>query len=205
MPKSGVYQILCTVTGHRYIGSAEDIESRWGSHKRELRRGKHKNKALQYAWGLFGEAAFVFTILEETSDLVAREDHFLETIKPEFNVLSKGGERSPGRQEKTVKCIRLDSVIDNQLREFCSVTKKSMSSVVEHALSEYFETHGYTVRYVLNVSNDAYCLLKYQQENMTIVDMQPINGVPLEKIRQEYAAKFNSPIELHCIDKGATL
>jgi len=58
-----VYAIVNTVNGSKYIGSTLSPKSRWGTHKRLLRKGKHHSFILQKAWHKYGEAAFRFDIL----------------------------------------------------------------------------------------------------------------------------------------------
>jgi group I intron endonuclease len=66
---SGVYQILCAQNGKIYIGSAINLESRWHSHRRDLRNGVHVNPHLQFAWNLYGETSFEFSVLEYVDEL----------------------------------------------------------------------------------------------------------------------------------------
>ena len=60
---SGIYEIKNVVSETIYIGSAIDINRRFGEHKKHLRHGKHKNKYLQSAWDKYGEDKFVFTVI----------------------------------------------------------------------------------------------------------------------------------------------
>lgn len=86
---SGIYRIVCTVTGKCYIGSAIQLERRWNEHRSQLRRNIHTNRKLQAAWNKHGEKAFVFEIVELVlipELLTAREQHYLDTLKPVFNV-----------------------------------------------------------------------------------------------------------------------
>ena len=57
---SGVYVITNTRDSKRYVGVSADIESRWGGHRSDLRRGKHHSTLMQQAWNEFGEDAFTF-------------------------------------------------------------------------------------------------------------------------------------------------
>jgi group I intron endonuclease len=61
---SGIYKITNSANDNFYIGSAVDLKRRRARHFSELRHGKHNNQHLQAAWDLYGEQAFVFTILE---------------------------------------------------------------------------------------------------------------------------------------------
>lgn len=91
--KSGIYQILNTVNGKRYIGSAVNIASRWRQHQCELRKGRH-NPHLQNAWRKYGPAAFVYEVIELVADkanLLEREQHFIDVEKPEYNCARVAG------------------------------------------------------------------------------------------------------------------
>jgi len=61
---AGVYQIRCKQNGKIYVGSAVNLEGRWHSHRRDLRNGVHVNPHLQFAWNLYGETSFEFSVLE---------------------------------------------------------------------------------------------------------------------------------------------
>lgn len=78
----GVYCIINTVTGKRYIGSASrSIKERWALHRRALRRGDHHSTYLQRSWNKYGEAAFEFVVLEEckVEDCINREQYWIDT------------------------------------------------------------------------------------------------------------------------------
>jgi group I intron endonuclease len=81
---TGVYAIRNTVNGKRYVGSTtSSLRGRWRRHRRELNPGKHANRKLQRAWNKYGEAAFVFEVLEtcEREDCVEREQRWMDTLR----------------------------------------------------------------------------------------------------------------------------
>ena len=90
---SGIYQIKNVINDHRYIGSAKNIADRWKAHIRHLRKIKHCNKHLQYAWNKYGEDNFEFSILEECEEnqLINREQYYLDISKHEYNICQKAG------------------------------------------------------------------------------------------------------------------
>lgn len=90
---SGVYAITNLVNGNRYIGSSKNIGKRWALHKCELNKGTHHNSHLQNAWNLYGKDNFEFTIIEECDKefLLDREQSFLDTTKPEYNMCLVAG------------------------------------------------------------------------------------------------------------------
>lgn len=65
---SGVYAITNTVTGEQYVGSARDIRTRWATHHRLLRRGRHISN-LQRAWNTYGAPQFRLDVLESVTRL----------------------------------------------------------------------------------------------------------------------------------------
>lgn len=77
---TGIYQITNKNSGWRYVGSASSIETRWSTHRAELRAGKHHNSILQRSWAKHGEEAFEFLVLEEVpaEALLIAEQHWID-------------------------------------------------------------------------------------------------------------------------------
>lgn len=89
----GVYEIRNTVTGECYIGKAYSVEERWKQHRDTLREGRHFNHLLQAAWNAYGEAAFIFGVLEEipnAAELSAREIELIVERTPAYNIAGTG-------------------------------------------------------------------------------------------------------------------
>lgn len=86
--QSGVYEILNTVNGKRYIGQAKKFGVRWGAHVRRLKRGVHHSPKLQNAWNKYGEASFKFLpmLVCDESMLDFYEQQLLDKVKPEYNI-----------------------------------------------------------------------------------------------------------------------
>ena len=89
MKLCGVYQIINTTNKKIYIGSSSHLMRRWNTHKYELSRETHSNNKLQRAWNKYGVGSFVFSILEECEkdQLIKREQYYLDTLNPEYNIL----------------------------------------------------------------------------------------------------------------------
>lgn len=63
----GIYAIVNKVDGKRYVGKSINIEARWGTHLRDLRREvikKNSNRHLFNAFKEYGESNFGFEYLE---------------------------------------------------------------------------------------------------------------------------------------------
>jgi group I intron endonuclease len=85
----GIYQILNKKNGDCYIGSAVNLQKRTNQHLSMLRRDISKHTHLQRAWNKYGEENFEINILErvaDRNDLTQREQFFIDTFKPAYNV-----------------------------------------------------------------------------------------------------------------------
>lgn len=93
MRHAGVYKIINVSNGKCYVGSSVQVESRIFKHLAFLRRGDHPNKHLQAAFSKYKEHSFDFELLErcEKPDLLAREQHYLDLIQPQYNICKVAG------------------------------------------------------------------------------------------------------------------
>jgi group I intron endonuclease len=80
--KSGIYQIVNRVNGKFYLGSSNDLDHRWSSHRSDLNQNKHTNQHLQRAWNKDGVSNFIFYIIEYCSEELLRqtEQYYLDIL-----------------------------------------------------------------------------------------------------------------------------
>lgn len=92
----GVYEIVNTANGKRYIGSSVNIARRWAQHRARLAAGSHHCPPLQRAWAKYGEATFEFRIISqcEREEIIAAEQALLDARRPEYNVARAAGFRT---------------------------------------------------------------------------------------------------------------
>ena len=96
----GIYQIRNKENGKTYIGSSEDIFSRWNGHKSDLKYNIHRNPHLQRAWNKYGASSFLFRIVEcvdEEVSLIEREQHWmdaLDVVDSGYNIAPIAGSRA---------------------------------------------------------------------------------------------------------------
>ncbi|HTG95793.1 MAG TPA: GIY-YIG nuclease family protein [Pyrinomonadaceae bacterium] len=90
---SGIYQILNTANGRRYIGSAVSLRRRRYQHFSALTRGLHCNRKLQAAWNRYGADSFTFQILLVCvkEDLLFFEQRCLDRLRPPYNLSPVAG------------------------------------------------------------------------------------------------------------------
>ena len=77
----GIYKIINVLNNKFYVGSAVDFTARKRRHWWALRSQRHANRHLQSAWNKYGEAAFVFVVVEELElgvDILAAETVWLK-------------------------------------------------------------------------------------------------------------------------------
>jgi len=85
---SGIYLITCIANGRKYVGSALNLRNRRKNHHYYFRHQKHQNQHLQRAYNKYGRDSLEFSVLEEcpTELLLEREQSWIDTLKPEFNM-----------------------------------------------------------------------------------------------------------------------
>lgn len=91
--QSGIYEVVNTVNGKRYIGSAKDLSARERQHFGGLARQKHHNAHLQNAWVKYGPDAFSFRTLLvcAPADLIDYEQRAIDGYRPEYNLSPTAG------------------------------------------------------------------------------------------------------------------
>lgn len=98
---AGIYAIVNTQNGHRYVGQAKNMKARAQSHVRDLDKGVHQtseDRRLQKAWNEFGREAFEIVVLEiiidnssstnyhTRPDNLSLAEHFYINERSEYNV-----------------------------------------------------------------------------------------------------------------------
>jgi group I intron endonuclease len=80
----GIYQIINIINNKKYIGSSVNLDKRKKDHFSYLKRGKHKNSHLQFAYNKYGEENFIFEIIEYVMNLdilLEREQYYIDSLK----------------------------------------------------------------------------------------------------------------------------
>lgn len=115
--KSGIYKIINKINNKIYIGSAKNIKQRLKNHKTCLINNKHCNEYLQLSFNKYGNDCFIFEIIEycEIEKLVEREQYYIDTLNPEYNICRVAYSRlGTKHSEETKKKIGLKSFGRNE-------------------------------------------------------------------------------------------
>ena len=115
----GVYKITNMVNGKFYIGSSNNIQSRWYQHRKKLNDKVHGNTYLQNAWELYGEENFKFEIIEECTPSIQfeREQYYLDVLNP-----------FEERGYNIVRRISKEYMSDNYMVKQCRICKKDYNT-----------------------------------------------------------------------------
>lgn len=93
----GVYKISSKVHSDRiYVGSTVEYTERVRKHLSKLKNQTHNNPKLQAHYNKYGEADFVFELIEQfpfttLEYLLEREQYYLDTLSPYLNVCMVAG------------------------------------------------------------------------------------------------------------------
>lgn len=131
---AGIYEIRNQINGNCYIGSTARLEKRWREHLNQLRRQQHPNRYLQAAFDKYEEGAFIFSILENAKSqmLLAREQHYLDMLKPKYNIAPVAG-NSLGCRRSPETCKRISEAQSGEQNSFYG---KHHSDKVKKIVSE---------------------------------------------------------------------
>jgi len=120
----GVYQI--ELNGEMYIGSTiARFSTRWGKHLYDLRRGIHNNLHLQNAFNKYGEDALRFSVIETVEtpgEVIALEQHYIDTLKPGYNICQTAGSspmlgrKHTGEAKRKISVGNLGKVMSEEAR-----------------------------------------------------------------------------------------
>lgn len=95
---AGIYTITNTINGKMYVGSTIHTDRRRLEHFYALKHNKHINKHLQNAYNKYGREVFEFEVIETLeitdsikTDLLTREQFWIDNLKPEYNILLIAG------------------------------------------------------------------------------------------------------------------
>lgn len=130
---SGIYKIVNTQNGKLYIGSAKNIHKRWMRHLNDLRNNNHCNILLQRSFIKYGELCFKIEIIEKTSDLLDREQYFLDKLKPfapnGYNIgcSATGGDNLSNNPNKKNIVKKITKAIKKRYKNMSDEDKKKYS------------------------------------------------------------------------------
>lgn len=106
--KSGIYCWNNLITGKIYIGSAKSLRGRFtiyyslGSINRKLAKGSSAIYSAILKYGYFNFSLYILEYCDIAS-LIEREQYYIDTLKPEYNILKTAGSRLGTKHTETTK------------------------------------------------------------------------------------------------------
>jgi group I intron endonuclease len=90
---SCIYAIINIINDKHYVGQTIDKSKRFKEHLKCLKGNYHCNKYLQRSWSIYGNDNFIFVVLEKCpqSELNEREQHWIDILKPDYNLAPVAG------------------------------------------------------------------------------------------------------------------
>jgi len=87
--QSGIYCWINLLNGKYYIGSAVDLGNRVNDYFQDSYYKTRPNTIIVRSILKYGIGNFALVVLEfvDKDDLLSREDHFIQTLNPEYNIL----------------------------------------------------------------------------------------------------------------------
>lgn len=183
--KSGIYEIVNTVSGKRYVGSAVNFENRWRLHQHRLSIGLHHNSPLQCAWDKYGQEMFTFRLLLicAREHLVFYEQRAIDILCPEYNICRKAGSTFGFKfTEKSRAKIAAKAM----------GRKRSLESIERGAEKVRGTTHS-AERVAHLIGNKHALGMKHTEERKAIISAQQI-GLKRPK-DAEYRAKISAGLK----------
>lgn len=133
----GIYKIINTLNGKFYIGSSKNIHKRWRQHLSHLRTKVHNNIILQRVFDKYGVKVLKIVIIEncDQHNLFKREQHFIDTLKPPYNIGKKasGGDNLTGHPNRDEIIGRISKAITERMKNLTAEDRKKLS---EDAMGE---------------------------------------------------------------------
>jgi group I intron endonuclease len=190
---AGVYLICSIQTNKRYVGSSTNLHNRKEDHLRLLRKNKHHSLILQNHCNKYGIADLFFIELEicveniqdkeqVKKDLLQREQYWIDTIHPEFNICRVAGSR--------FGTILSEKAVQNRINFFNSDDGKQIMREFGKAKKLYYQTEKgkITIQKISSKKKEYYQTEKgklYLQQHMMGENNPSKNLETIQKIKEK--------------------
>ena len=153
--KIGIYRIVNKVNGKMYYGSTcKTFAVRRCHHIFKLRNNCHRNKHLQNAWNKYGESAFLFEWVQDTSiqDCISVENKYLKWISEcrnngcdiFYNICEDATASRIGLKNSPEHCARISAGKKGKsLPPFTDIRKEKIGKIIRNNPKRIDNTSGF--------------------------------------------------------------
>ena len=122
---SGIYCITNTIDDRIYIGSCKNFRVRKQEHIRNLKKNTHNNIHLQRFVNKYGINSLNFHIIEfsEILELVNKEQKYLDSLNPDFNISKKAYQPPVTNRSFTKEQIEQIAELYNNGKTGCQIAE----------------------------------------------------------------------------------
>ena len=178
---SGVYKIYCEGNKKVYIGSSINVRKRKNEHLCYLRKGKHPNKHMQYAFNKYGEEDFSFSLVLqcESEFLLIREEEQIQlhnSYNKGFNLIEtptksllgyKHNEASKDKMSKSAKG-RIPKNRKFKELEIIQIRQEYFDGARKKDLAKKFKINANTLRRLLFL--ETYAEIAVDKEYLMMIE-----------------------------------
>lgn len=175
---SGIYCIEHIASGKRYVGSAQNLDTRLKAHIRYLKKNTHHSPQLQAVWNKYGASAFAFVIILKCpiEDLLVREQQeldILDAVKSGYNTALFAGAPMRGRK------------MSQESRDKISASSKFRAPISEETRSALRQT---AIDREIQKKDSGFVVSDETRAKL----VAKLTGRPVSKESREKASKSNS-------------
>lgn len=148
-----IYKITNLLDGHFYIGSTQNFIKRYYTHINHIRTNKQSCTLLVRAINKYKEENFTFEIIEEClpEQVFNREQYYLDTLCPQYNIAKVAGSNLGIKRTKEVKLKKSISQQTNwenpeYRKKHLENLSKNWKSGVDHKMAKLTETEVISIK-----------------------------------------------------------
>ena len=175
----GIYRISSKIKPISfYIGSAINIEKRWGDHLNRLKNGKHINTILQNHYNKYGILDLTFSVLLECDkeDLLKNEQYFIDSLNPTFNICkiagSNLGRKFSDEHKLKISIALKGKTMSDECRAKMSLAAQNRGPEFRAKMSEAKKNISDETRLKMSLSKKARCISEETKIRMSIAQQK---------------------------------
>ena len=179
-----IYKIVNLIDNHFYIGSTQNFIKRYYTHINHIRTNKQSCTLLIRAINKYKETNFKLEIIEEClpEELLTREQYYLDTLLPNYNVAKIAGSNIGIKRAEEVKI------------------KKSVSQ------KENWKDEAYRTKHLESLSKNwksgsSHKMAKLTEEQVVEIKKELANGLLPKQVADKLNLSYHSIKDIH---KGKT-